>query len=153
MTKLGPFVQSTVNLMSLLMTNSLTVVAKVFSNTLIVLLQKCEKLLAFFSHWYFCCKKVSSFCSAKATHIFSAKNTNVFAIFQDRNFNFTLANNFVKLWTTGPRSLMSSLTECLDLQICWQTGKIWIDSKDAQADLHLPCLQGHFLLDRSHFAG
>ena len=50
MTKLGPFVQSTFNLMGLLMTNSLTLVAKVFSNTLIVLLQKCEKLLAFFSH-------------------------------------------------------------------------------------------------------
>ena len=33
---------------------------------------------------------------AKDTHIFSAKNVNVFAIFQDRNFNVTLANNFVK---------------------------------------------------------
>ena len=52
------------------MINLLTVVAKVFSNTLIFLLQKCE-------------------------YIFSAKNINVFAIFQDRNFNVTLAN-FVK---------------------------------------------------------
>ena len=54
------------------MTNSLTVVAKVFSDTLIFLLQKC----------------------AKATHIFSAKDSNVFAIFQDRNFNVMLGNNF-----------------------------------------------------------
>ena len=38
------------------MTNSLTVVAKLFSNTLIFLLQN-----------------VSIFCSARATHIFSAK--------------------------------------------------------------------------------
>ena len=34
--------QSIVSLISLLMTNSLTVVVKVFSNTLIFLLQKCE---------------------------------------------------------------------------------------------------------------
>ena len=61
------------------MTNLLTVVAKVFSKTLI-----------------FCCKNVSSFCNAKATHNFSAKNMNVFAIFQDRNSNITLANNLVK---------------------------------------------------------
>ena len=52
------------------MTNSLTVVAKVFSNTLIFLLQK---LLTFFQ------PKIS-----------------VLATFQDRNFNVTLANNFVK---------------------------------------------------------
>ena len=38
------------------MTNSFTVVAKVFSNILILLLQKCD-----------------SFCNAKATHIFLAK--------------------------------------------------------------------------------
>ena len=38
----GPVVQSFVSLTSSLMTNSLTVVAKVFSNTLIFLLQKCE---------------------------------------------------------------------------------------------------------------
>ena len=46
---------------------------------------------------YFCCKNVSSFCNAKATHIFSAKNIYVFAIFQDRNFNVTSANNFIKV--------------------------------------------------------
>ena len=54
------------------MTNSLTIVAKVFSNTQIFLLQKCN--------------------------LFSAKNINVFAIHQDRNlnvFNIMLANNFV----------------------------------------------------------
>ena len=52
---------------------------------------------------------MSSFCNAKATHIFSAKNINVFAkninvfaIFQDRNFNLTLANNLVKLDQLGP---------------------------------------------------
>ena len=39
---LGPVAQSIVSLTSLLMTNSLTVVSKVFSNTLIFLLQKCE---------------------------------------------------------------------------------------------------------------
>ena len=72
---LGPIVQSIVSLTSLLMTNSLTVVGKAFSNTLIFLLQKCD---------------------AKAAHIFSAKNIYVFAIFQDRNFNITLANNFIK---------------------------------------------------------
>ena len=38
----GPDVQSMVSLTSLLITNSLTVLAKVFSNTLIFLLQKCE---------------------------------------------------------------------------------------------------------------
>ena len=64
------------------MTNSLTIVANVFSNTLL-----------------FCCKNVSSFCicNAKATHIFFNKNINVFAIFQDRNFNVTFADKFVKL--------------------------------------------------------
>ena len=44
------------------MTNSLIVVAKVFSKTLIFLLQN--------------------------TRIFSAKSINVFAIFQDRKLNF-----------------------------------------------------------------
>ena len=39
----------------------------------------------------FAAKNVSSFCNAKAIHIFSAKNIAVFAIFQDRNFNVTLA--------------------------------------------------------------
>ena len=53
------------------MTNSLTDVAKVISNKLIVLLQKCE-LLTYFQQ----------------------KNTNVVAIFQDRNFNITLATHF-----------------------------------------------------------
>ena len=38
----GPVVQSIVSLMSSLMTNSLIVVAKVFSDTLIFLLQNCE---------------------------------------------------------------------------------------------------------------
>ena len=51
----SPVVQSIVSLSSFLMINSLTVVAKVFSNTLIFLLKKCEY-------------------NAKATHIFSAKN-------------------------------------------------------------------------------
>ena len=39
---LDPFVQSSISLTSLLMTNKLTVAAKVFSNTLIFLLQKRE---------------------------------------------------------------------------------------------------------------
>ena len=62
---LGPVVPNIIRLMSSLMTNWLTVVAKVFSNTLRFLLQKCE------------------------IHIFSAKTINVFAILQDRNFNVT----------------------------------------------------------------
>ena len=66
----GPVVQSIVSLISLLMTNLLTIIAKVLSNTLIFLLLKCE-LLTFVS----------------------AKNINVLAIFQDRNFNLKLANN------------------------------------------------------------
>ena len=55
------------------MTNSLIVVAKVFSNTLI---------------------------------FFSANHINVFAIFQDRNFNFTLANNLAQFRITGPDILI-----------------------------------------------
>ena len=50
----------------------------------------------------FCCKNKNSFCNIKATHIFSAKNITVFAVFHDGNFNVTLPNNFVKLWTTKP---------------------------------------------------
>ena len=61
---LGPVVQSVISLTSLLMTNSLTVVAKVFSNTLIFVLQKCESILQ--------CKIYSHFL---------AKIINVFAIF------------------------------------------------------------------------
>ena len=61
---------ATTSLTASLMTNLLTVVAKIFSNTLIFLLQ--------------------------ATHIFSAKHINVFAIFKDRNFNVMLASNLVK---------------------------------------------------------
>ena len=70
-----PVVHSIVSLTCLLMTNSLSIVAKVFSYTLMFL------LLTFFSK----------------------KNMNVFAIFQDRNLNVTLAYNFVKFWTTGSR--------------------------------------------------
>ena len=40
---------------------------------------------------------MSSFCNAKASNIFLAKNINIFAKFQDRNFNVTLANNFIVL--------------------------------------------------------
>ena len=67
---MGTVVQSIVSLT----TNSLTVVAKAFANTLM-----------------FCCKKISSFSNAKATFIFAARNINAFAIFQDINFNVTLA--------------------------------------------------------------
>ena len=73
----GPILQSIVSVTSSLMTNSLTVVAEIFSNTLIFLLQKCEYLLH--------CKSYP--------HFFQQKNINVFAIFQDRNFNVTLAKN------------------------------------------------------------
>ena len=61
------------------MTNSLTVVDKVFSIILIFLLQKCALL------------------SYTVLTFFQQENINViFALFQDRNFNITLANNFVK---------------------------------------------------------
>ena len=62
------------------MTNWLTVVAKIFKYI--------EILLQFF---------------------FSPKNIKVFAIFQDRNFNVTLANNFIKFGTTGPCLLCNSV--------------------------------------------
>ena len=66
---LGPVVQSIVSLTSVLMTNSLTIVTKVFSDTLIFLLLKCEYPLQ--------CKSYSCF---------FRKNINLFAIFQDKNF-------------------------------------------------------------------
>ena len=70
------------------MTNCLTVVATVFSNTLIFLLQK----------------NMSSFCSAKTTH-FSAKiSDSVFAIFQDRHFKVTLAE-VLNNWTLYGKEL------------------------------------------------
>ena len=81
----GPVVQSFFSLTSSLMTNSLTVVAKVFSNTLIFFAAKVQ--------------------NAKATHIFVSKNINVYIYHissLDRNFNVTLANN-VKSWATWPR--------------------------------------------------
>ena len=74
----GPGVQSIVSLTSSLMTNLLTVVAKVFSNTLIFLLPKFEVLLQYKDY----------------SHIFS-KNINALVVFQDRNFDVILAKNFV----------------------------------------------------------
>ena len=55
---------------------------------------------------------MSDFCNVKATHIFSARNINVFAIYQDRNFNVTLANNFVKFWTTGSWCIFAEHSSC-----------------------------------------
>ena len=84
---LGPDVQNFVSLTSSVKTNALTVVAKVFFKYIDIFAAKMwvdfavQKLLTFFS-----------------------KNINGFAIFQDRNFNVTLANNFVKFWATGPWS-------------------------------------------------
>ena len=70
------------------MTNLLTVEAKVFSNTLIFLLQKCEKLLQQ-------CKSCS--------HFFNKKSQCICHIFlQDRNFKVQLANNFIKFEQLGP---------------------------------------------------
>ena len=63
------------------MTNSITVVANAFSNTLKVLPQKCGQLLQ---------------CNSYIHIFFHQKNINVFAIFQDRNFNVKLGNTFVK---------------------------------------------------------
>ena len=53
------------------MTNTLSVVAKAFCKCIVIF--AAQKLLTFFS-----------------------KNINVFAIFQERAFNVTLSNNFVK---------------------------------------------------------
>ena len=58
----GPGVQSIVSLTNLLMINSLTVVAKIFSNTLIFLLQKYEKLLHCKSYTHFFSKKYQCIC-------------------------------------------------------------------------------------------
>ena len=78
------------------MTNSLTVVAKVFSKNK----NKKKK------------KKNIDICAAKVWVAFAMKKLltffqqqlfNVYATFQDRNYNVTLANNFVKFWKTGPR--------------------------------------------------
>ena len=71
------------------MTNLLTVVAKVFLNTLIDHSFAAKMWVAFAMH-------------VKATHIFSEENINVFVLFQDTNFIVKLANNFIKFWTTGP---------------------------------------------------
>ena len=71
---LGPVVQSIVSLTSLLMTISLTIIAKYID------------------------------IFAAKIWVFSQKNINAFAIFQDRNFNITLDNNYVKFWTNRPWS-------------------------------------------------
>ena len=56
-----------------------------------------------------------AFAIQKLLIFFSAKNINVFAIFQDRNFNDTLANNFVKFWTTWPWLMLRGLHyQCLE---------------------------------------
>ena len=60
------------------MKNSLTLVAKVFSDTLIFFSAKIW--VAFAIHIFF----------------FQQKISNVFAIFQDRNFKVTLASSLVK---------------------------------------------------------
>ena len=86
----SPVVQSIVSLTGLLMTNLLTVVAQVFSNTPIFLLQKCA--------------------------FFQQININVFAVFQDRNFNVTLANNLLKFWTTGPRAIICFLLHTIKIK-------------------------------------
>ena len=79
----GPVVQSIVSLTSSLMTNSLTVVAKVFSNTLIC----------------FAANHVRGCCCTKATYIFSAKislslrkhaNSNILKILPSKNKNFQI---------------------------------------------------------------
>ena len=44
-----------------------------------------------------------AFAVQKLLTFFQQKKIKVFAIFQDRNFNVILANDFVKFWKTGPR--------------------------------------------------
>ena len=70
----GQVVQCIVCMIDSMMTNLLTVVAKVFLNTLIFKYRK----------------------NVKSYPHFSAKIINVSTIFQDRNFNIMLADNFVK---------------------------------------------------------
>ena len=85
---LGPVVQSIISLRSSLMKNLLTVVA-----------------LYFQIHMYidiFAAKMWVAFAVQKLLTFFQQININVFPIFQDRNFNVTLANNFVKFWTAWP---------------------------------------------------
>ena len=77
---LGQIVQNFFSLTRSFMTNSLNVLAWVFSNTLLLLLQK----------------GVSSSC------FFFSKNINAIAIFQDRNFNVMLANNLLSFERLGP---------------------------------------------------
>ena len=71
-------------------------------------------------HWYFCWKKM--WVNGKATHIFFSKTykcINEFAIFQDRNFNVTLAYNFVKVLTTGTWTFIRHY-ENMPIQIYWK---------------------------------
>ena len=51
----------------------------------------------------FAAKMWVAFALQKLLTFFQQKNINVrvFAIFQDRNFNISLANNFVLFWRTG----------------------------------------------------
>ena len=66
--------------MSLLITNSLTVAAKVFPNTLI----------------FFAAKIGVGFAMQKLLTFFQQKISMCICQFQDRNFNVKFANNFVK---------------------------------------------------------
>ena len=59
---------------------------------------------------------MNSFCIAKATHIFSAKKYQCICHIS-RNFNVTLANNFVKFEQLGPsRYHFTSCDSCICIQ-------------------------------------
>ena len=61
--------------------------------------------------WNFCWKNVSSFCTA--THIFSAKNIRILYSESAKTVNKMTLNELVKLttlWTTGPSSIISSVS-------------------------------------------
>ena len=74
------------------MTNSLTVVAKVFPKTLIFLLQKCEKLLQCFS-FFLQCKSKNERKFSNASHIFSAMQK-LLTFFQQKISMYRIQPNY-----------------------------------------------------------
>ena len=97
---LGPVVQSIASIMSSLMTNTLSIVAKVFSNTFI-----------------FCCKKVCGYCKSY-THCFSKK-----LLMYLPYFKVEILTSRLLIWTTEP--LLSILS-----QFVWLSVDIHCTTKD-----------------------
>ena len=64
----------------------------------------------------FAAKMWVAFAMQKLLTFLRQKNMNIFAIFQDRNFTVTLANNIVKFLTAGPR--LSTFSFSCEPMIC-----------------------------------